>query len=132
MISIIIVTLSLSVLALAFAVAVLARSSKSSTSTQPNTKTKNTPDKGSSSNTQILVDTSAIIDGRIADIVKTGFVPGKLLVPRFVLAELQNIADSEEPMRRGRGRRGLEMLNLIRENPAVELDIIEEDPENVK
>lgn len=86
----------------------------------------------SSSNTQILVDTSAIIDGRIADIVKTGFVHGKLLVPRFVLAELQNIADSEEPMRRSRGRRGLEMLNLIRENPAVELDIIEENPADVK
>lgn len=80
---------------------------------------------------QILVDTSAIIDGRIADIAKTGFVPGKLLVPRFVLAELQNIADSEEPMRRSRGRRGLEMLNLIRENPSVELDIVEDNPEDV-
>jgi uncharacterized protein YacL len=82
--------------------------------------------------TQILVDTSAIIDGRIADIAGAGFVPGKLLVPRFVLAELQNIADSEDPMRRGRGRRGLEMLNLIRENPAVELDILEDDPIDVK
>lgn len=82
--------------------------------------------------TQILVDTSAIIDGRIADIAGAGFVPGKLLVPRFVLAELQNIADSEDPMRRGRGRRGLEMLNLIRENPVVELDILEDDPVDVK
>lgn len=81
---------------------------------------------------QILVDTSAIIDGRIADIAKTGFVPGKLLVPRFVLAELQNIADSEDSMRRSRGRRGLEMLNMIRQNPAVELDIVEEDPKDVK
>lgn len=80
---------------------------------------------------QILVDTSAIIDGRIADIAKTGFVPGKLLVPRFILAELQNIADSEDPMRRSRGRRGLEMLNLIRENPSVELDIVEDNPEDV-
>jgi len=85
----------------------------------------------SNNQSEILVDTSAIIDGRIADIVKTGFVPGKLLVPRFILAELQNIADSENQLRRGRGRRGLEMLNLIRENPAVELDIIEENPENV-
>ena len=59
-------------------------------------------------------------------------MPGKLLVPRFVLAELQNIADSEDPMRRGRGRRGLEMLNLIRENPAVELDILEDDFVTVK
>lgn len=80
---------------------------------------------------QILVDTSAIIDGRIADIAKTGFVPGKLLVPRFILAELQNIADSENSLRRGRGRRGLEMLNLIRQNPSVELDIIEENPNDV-
>lgn len=82
-------------------------------------------------NSQILVDTSAIIDGRIADIAATGFVPGKLLVPRFVLAELQNIADSEDSMRRSRGRRGLEMLNIIRQNPAVELDIIEHDPKDV-
>lgn len=81
---------------------------------------------------QILVDTSAIIDGRIADIVKTGFIPGKLLVPRFVLAELQNIADSDDGMRRARGRRGLEVLNMIRQNPAVELDIIEEDPKQIK
>ncbi len=80
---------------------------------------------------QILVDTSAIIDGRIADVAKTGFVPGKLLVPRFILAELQNIADSEDPMRRSRGRRGLEMLNLLRQNPDVEIDIIEENPKDV-
>ncbi len=81
---------------------------------------------------KILVDTSAIIDGRIADIVKTGFVPGKLLVPRFVLAELQNIADSEDAMRRGRGRRGLEVLNMMRQNDLVEIDIVEEDPVKVK
>ena len=54
---------------------------------------------------QILVDTSVIIDGRIADIATAGFVPGRLSVPRFVLAELQNIADSDDAMRRGRGRR---------------------------
>lgn len=81
---------------------------------------------------RILVDTSAIIDGRIADIVKTGFVPGKLLVPRFVLAELQNIADSDDAMRRSRGRRGLEVLNMLRQNELVEVDIVEEDPANVK
>lgn len=84
------------------------------------------------SDNKILVDTSAIIDGRIADIVKTGFVPGKLLVPRFILAELQNIADSEESMRRSRGRRGLEVLNMMRQNELVEIDIVEEDPANVK
>lgn len=81
---------------------------------------------------QILVDTSAIIDGRIADIAATGFVPGKLLVPRFVLAELQNIADSEDAMRRSRGRRGLEMLNSLRKSDAVEIDIVEDNPEKVK
>lgn len=80
----------------------------------------------------ILVDTSAIIDGRIADIARAGFVPGRLLVPRFVLAELQNIADSDDSMRRGRGRRGLEMLNMLRQNEAVELQITEVDPKQVK
>ncbi len=84
------------------------------------------------SQSQILVDTSAIIDGRIADIASTGFIPGKLLVPRFVLAELQNIADSEDALRRSRGRRGLEMLNRLRESKQVEIDIVEDNPENVK
>lgn len=82
--------------------------------------------KGSGGQT-ILVDTSVIIDGRIADIAKAGFVPGKLLVPRFVLAELQNIADSDDAMRRGRGRRGLEMLNSVRNTDGVAFEIIEQD-----
>lgn len=85
-----------------------------------------------STKNRILVDTSAIIDGRIADIAATGFVPGKLLVPRFVLAELQNIADSEDPLRRSRGRRGLELLNALRESDAVELEIVDDNPEKVK
>lgn len=80
----------------------------------------------------ILVDTSVIIDGRIADIAQAGFVPGKLLVTRFVLAELQNIADSEESMRRNRGRRGLEMLNSMRNTADLELEIIETDVPDVK
>lgn len=75
----------------------------------------------------ILVDTSVIIDGRIGDIAKAGFVPGKLLVPRFVLAELQNIADSADAMRRGRGRRGLEVLNSVRSVEGVEMEVIEDD-----
>lgn len=125
MTEIITATLAVSVVVLAITVLLLARQNKPATPGK-----KSNPNKAAKS--QILVDTSAIIDGRIADIAKTGFVPGKLLVPRFVLAELQNIADSEEPMRRGRGRRGLEMLNIIRENPAVELDILEEDPIDVK
>lgn len=81
---------------------------------------------------KVLVDTSAIIDGRIADIVATGFIPGVLIVPRFVLAELQNIADSDDPIRRGRGRRGLEILNEMRLNESLQLDIIEENPESIK
>lgn len=81
---------------------------------------------------RILVDTSAIIDGRIGDIVSTGFIPGALLVPRFVLAELQNIADSNDSLRRGRGRRGLEILNEMRQNESLRLEIIEEDPVSVK
>lgn len=127
MTEIIIAVLAVVIAVLAFTVLILAKQNKQispATKLKTNSNTKN--------KSQILVDTSAIIDGRIADIAKTGFVPGKLLVPRFVLAELQNIADSEDSMRRSRGRRGLEMLNIIRENPAVELDILEEDPEDVK
>lgn len=74
-----------------------------------------------------LVDTSVIIDGRIADIAATGFAPTNLLVPRFVLAELQNIADSDDAMRRSRGRRGLESLNQLRDNQEVTVEIIEDE-----
>lgn len=81
---------------------------------------------------QILVDTSVIIDGRIADIAAAGFVPGKLIVPRFVLAELQNIADSEDAMRRGRGRRGLEVLNRLRETADLVVEVTDEDVSGVK
>jgi uncharacterized protein YacL len=81
---------------------------------------------------QILVDTSVIIDGRIADIAAAGFVPGRLVVPRFVLAELQNIADSEDAMRRGRGRRGLEVLNQLREAKDVEVEIIGDDVTGIR
>ena len=65
---------------------------------------------GSSSNGGILVDTSAIIDGRIADLGQTGFLKGTLVVPGFVLDELRHIADSNDATRRNRGRRGLEVL----------------------
>lgn len=81
---------------------------------------------------QIVVDTSVIIDGRIADIAQTGFVSGTLLVPRFVLAELQNIADSEDAMRRGRGRRGLEMLKTIRETSGLVVEVVDQDFEDIK
>jgi len=81
---------------------------------------------------RILVDTSVIIDGRIADIARAGFVPGRLVVPRFVLAELQNIADSDDAMRRGRGRRGLDVLNQLREMRDVEVEIITDDVQGVR
>src|SRR5579875_2863622 len=73
--------------------------------------------------TQILLDTSAIIDGRIADISQTGFISGALVVPRFVLDELQRIADSADTMRRNRGRRGLEMLNRLQKDTTVPIEI---------
>ncbi len=81
--------------------------------------------------TQILLDTSAIIDGRIADITQTGFVSGALVVPRFVLNELQRIADSADTMRRNRGRRGLEMLNRLQKDATVPIEITDADVEDV-
>jgi uncharacterized protein YacL len=80
---------------------------------------------------RILVDTSAIIDGRIADISQTGFIPGALVVPRFVLEELQHIADSADGMRRTRGRRGLDVLQRLKESP-VTVEITDADAENVQ
>src|SRR5437868_10058507 len=81
--------------------------------------------------TQILLDTSAIIDGRIADISQTGFVSGALVVPRFVLNELQRIADSADTMRRTRGRRGLDMLNRLQKEATVPIEITDADVEDV-
>lgn len=80
---------------------------------------------------QILLDTSAIIDGRIADISQTGFVYGTLIVPQFVLNELQRIADSADAMRRNRGRRGLEMLNRLQKDTTVPIEIVDTDVEDV-
>lgn len=70
-------------------------------------------------NRTILLDTSVIIDGRVADIARTGFLPGTLLIPRFVLNELQYIADSPDGMRRQRGRRGMEVLAELQKLPNV-------------
>jgi uncharacterized protein YacL len=77
---------------------------------------------------QIVVDTSAIIDGRIADIVDSGFLYGKLIVPRFVLEELQRIADSGDTQRRGRGRRGLEILARLQKDGPTPVEIVADDP----
>lgn len=78
-----------------------------------------------------LVDTSAIIDGRIADISETGFLLGPLLVPRFVLHELQNIAGSADPLRRNRGRRGLEILNRMQKESATAVTVCELDARDI-
>ncbi len=75
----------------------------------------------------VLLDTSVIIDGRIADISQTGFVSGTMLVPRFVLNELQHIADSPDVLRRNRGRRGLDMLNRLKEESMVPVRITDMD-----
>ena len=75
----------------------------------------------------ILLDTSVIIDGRIADIAETHFLSGRLILPRFVLKELQLIADSSDPLKRNRGRRGLDILNRIKKNPNLEVKIHEMD-----
>ena len=81
-------------------------------------------------NGAILVDTSAIIDGRIADLTLTGFVDRSLLVPRFVLDELRHIADSSDSMRRNRGRRGLEVLGRLRKDASVPLRVLDVGLEN--
>jgi uncharacterized protein YacL len=80
----------------------------------------------------ILLDTSVIIDGRIADIARTGFLPGSLLIPRFVLNELQYIADSADSLRRQRGRRGMEVLAQLQREPVIPVRITDIDVEGVR
>jgi uncharacterized protein YacL len=75
----------------------------------------------------IVVDTSVIIDGRIADVAMTGFIPGTLVLPRFVLDELRYIADSPEALRRNRGRRGLDVLNRLQKEAPVSIRLSDED-----
>ncbi|MDE2028209.1 MAG: twitching motility protein PilT [Candidatus Omnitrophica bacterium] len=82
----------------------------------------------------IILDTSAIIDGRVGDIFKTGFLAGRLVVPRFVLHELQRLADSEDDLKRQRGRRGMEILKGMQKDTAADVRIHEDDfsgPESV-
>ena len=75
----------------------------------------------------LLLDTSAIIDGRVADLIEANFLEGLIVVPRFVLRELVHIADSSDPIKRARGRRGLEILNRIQHNTRNEVKIHEGD-----
>lgn len=78
-----------------------------------------------------ILDTSVIIDGRISDICKTGFVEGTLLIPNFVLEELRHIADSSDVLKRNRGRRGLDILNKIRKELDIKVQIYEQDIDDV-
>ncbi|HET8587228.1 MAG TPA: PIN domain-containing protein [Candidatus Limnocylindria bacterium] len=79
------------------------------------------------SHRQVVVDTSAVIDGRIVDIGRTGFIMANLVVPRFVLDELQRIADSSDTMRRNRGRRGLEMLTALQKDSVTPVEVVTAD-----
>lgn len=80
----------------------------------------------------VLLDTSVIVDGRIADIAHTGFLPGPMLVPAFVLNELQRIADSSDGLRRQRGRRGLDILNRLQKDTTLAFRITDLDVEGVR
>ncbi|RSL29435.1 PIN/TRAM domain-containing protein [Salibacterium salarium] len=79
-----------------------------------------------------ILDTSVIIDGRIADVCQTGFIEGTLVIPEFVLEELQHIADSSDVLKRNRGRRGLDILNRIQKDLPVNVEIYEGDFEDIQ
>lgn len=98
---------------------------------QPATK-DGSPNANWADNRTILLDTSVIIDGRITDITRTGFLPGSLLIPRFVLIELQYIADSPDPLRRQRGRRGMEVLAALQKEPTIPVRISDIDVEGMR
>ena len=74
-----------------------------------------------------ILDTSVIIDGRIADVAETGFLTGSLIIPQFILRELQQVADSPDSSKRQRGRRGLDMLNRLQNNASLDIQIVETD-----
>ena len=79
-----------------------------------------------------ILDTSVIIDGRIADVAETGFLTGTLIVPQFILRELQQVADSPDSSKRQRGRRGLDMLNRLQNNNSLDIQIVETDFPSVR
>jgi uncharacterized protein YacL len=79
-----------------------------------------------------LLDTSVIIDGRIADLCETGFLDGVFVIPQFILHELQHIADSSDSLKRARGRRGLDILHRIQNMPGLAVHIVEEDFPQIK
>src|SRR5213082_3404205 len=79
-----------------------------------------------------ILDTSVIIDGRIADVAETGFLGGTIVIPQFILRELQQVADSPDSSKRQRGRRGLDMLNRLQSNPSLDIQIVDTDFQAVK
>src|SRR5215210_8067268 len=79
-----------------------------------------------------ILDTSVIIDGRIADVAETGFLSGTIVVPQFVLRELQQVADSPDSSKRQRGRRGLDMLNRLQSNSTLDIQVVDTDFPAVK
>lgn len=82
---------------------------------------------GSGLLTDKIFDTSVIIDGRVAELCKAGFLEGAYIIPQFVLRELQHIADSTDPIRRGRGRRGLDILHGLQEDPNLTVKVVDDD-----
>jgi uncharacterized protein YacL len=92
---------------------------------------ENSTSRGPTEGPVIYVDTSALIDGRITDVVASGFLYGTLVAPRFVVDELQAIADSRDQTRRVRGRRGLEVLSLLQKDPRVAVELNDEDAKSV-
>lgn len=88
-------------------------------------------ERGGKRNTKVL-DTSAIIDGRLADVAETGFLEGTLIIPEFVLRELQMVADSSDSSKRQRGRRGLDVLQRMRTNGQITIQIAEEDYPHIR
>ncbi|HEX3559801.1 MAG TPA: TRAM domain-containing protein [Pyrinomonadaceae bacterium] len=79
-----------------------------------------------------ILDTSVIIDGRIADVAETGFLSGTIVIPQFILRELQQVADSPDSSKRQRGRRGLDMLNRLQSNPSLDIQVVDNDFPAVK
>jgi len=98
---------------------------------RPNQKEKDKAGKQESRVQPKILDTSVIIDGRIADICKTGFVEGPLVIPTFVLEELRHIADSSDTLKRNRGRRGLDILNKIQNELYIQVEISEKDFDDI-
>jgi uncharacterized protein YacL len=94
------------------------------------TSQTSTRDREAGKSDLLILDTNAIIDGRIADIIQTGFIQGTLVIPRFVLDELRHIADSSDPLRRNRGRRGLDMLTQLQKGSDIPVQISDVDYED--